>query len=146
MAQAPASSEPFTILAVGTVGVRKGTHYLLEAASRMDGPRPSVVLIGGASNQSYARRFCVASSGRLHLEGPRRASTNWCTAFGTASAFVLSSIEDGWGHVTVEAMAAGSTRRGALDHAGSSDAVLTDGENGFVMFRPQERRCHRDNA
>jgi glycosyltransferase involved in cell wall biosynthesis len=118
----------FTILAVGSIGVRKGTHYLLEAVKNMSEPKPAVILIGGVE-PGYAkvlRRF----DGLFRLMG-RVSDEQLARAYCEASVFVLPSVEDGWGHVTVEAMAAGLPVI-VSDQAGSADMV-TDGETGFVV-------------
>ena len=118
----------FTILAVGAVGVRKGTHYLLEAVKNMSEPKPRVILVGGIE-PGYAKvlhRF----DGLFQLTG-RVTEEQLARAYSEASVLVLPSIEDGWGHVTIEAMAAGVPVI-VSDHAGSADMV-TDGETGFVV-------------
>jgi glycosyltransferase involved in cell wall biosynthesis len=133
------SSQPFTVIAVGMIGVRKGTHHLLEAVARMAPPRPAVMLVGGVEPgyERVLRRF----DGLYTLAG-RVSDQELAQAYSDASVFVLPSIEDGWGHVAVEAMTAGLPVI-ISDHAGSADLV-SEGETGFVVpSRNPEAIRHR---
>jgi glycosyltransferase involved in cell wall biosynthesis len=101
---------------------------LLEAVAGMAPPRPVVLLVGGIEPgyEKVLRRF----DGLYKLTG-RVSEQELARAYSDASVFVLPSIEDGWGHVTVEAMTAGLPVI-VSDHAGSAD-VVSEGETGFVV-------------
>ena len=94
----------FRIIVVGTVSFRKGAQYVLEAASRLKLPNSEVVLIGPVMDEF--RPVLKRYEGQFVLAGPV-SETELAHHFSRASVLVLASVEDGWGHVTIEAMSCG---------------------------------------
>jgi glycosyltransferase involved in cell wall biosynthesis len=118
----------FRIIVVGTVCLRKGAQYVLEAAARLKLPNSEVVLIGPVSEEF--RPVLKRYEGQFVLAGPV-SEAELARHFSQASVLVLASIEDGWGHVTLEAMSCGLPVIVSAN-TGSADAVH-DGINGFVV-------------
>jgi glycosyltransferase involved in cell wall biosynthesis len=115
------------VLFVGEAGLRKGLPYLLAAFDalettaelRLVGPvdRRLVRKLGGLPDG--VKTVGVKTGAELEAE------------FRDADVFVLPSVEDGYGVVTTEAMAAGLPAI-VSTNCGSADAVR-DGENGYVV-------------
>jgi glycosyltransferase involved in cell wall biosynthesis len=118
----------FRIIVVGTVSLRKGAQYVLEAASRLKLRNSEVVLIGPVSEEF--RPVLKRYEGQFVLAGPV-SEAELARHFSQASVLVLASLEDGWGHVTLEAMSCGLPVIVSVN-TGSADAVR-DGVNGFVV-------------
>ncbi|MDA1330649.1 MAG: glycosyltransferase family 4 protein [Chloroflexi bacterium] len=118
----------FRIVYVGEISVRKGIHYLLEAASRFPEKEVEVWLIGAASPEAWAllKRY----EGRFHHFGvlPRAELYRY---YSQGSVFVIASIEEGLALVQAQAMACGlpviaTTNTGAED-------LFSDGVEGFIV-------------
>lgn len=124
----PKQDEVFRIIAVGIIGFRKGIQYLLEAVSYLRLPNTELLLVGGVEEEfvpvlgKYEGQYTLA--GRVYNE-----KLDWC--YSQASVFVLPSVEDGWGHVTMEAMSCGLPVIVSAN-AGSAD-VVQEGISGFVV-------------
>ena len=118
----------FRIIVVGSVNLRKGGQYVLEAASKLKLPNSEVVLIGPVSEEF--RPVLKRYEGQFVLAGPV-SEAELARHFSRASVLVLASLEDGWGHVTLEAMSCGLPVIVSVN-TGSADAVQ-DGVNGFVV-------------
>jgi alpha-maltose-1-phosphate synthase len=115
------------VLFVGGCSLRKGLPYLFEAFRRIESPaelrmvgRPNPALfqrLGGLPKFAYAAG--VRNGAALARE------------YADADIFVLPSVEDGFGLVTLEAMQSGLPVI-VTDHCGSAE-VVEDGVNGFVV-------------
>ena len=122
------SDSVFRIIAVGGLGFRKGIQYLLEAVSQLRLPNSELLLVGGLEDEfaPVLRKY----AGQYRLAG-YVSSEELGRYYSQSSVFVLPSVEDGWGHVTLEAMSCGLPVVVSAN-AGSADAVF-DGVNGFVV-------------
>ena len=118
----------FRIIYVGEISVRKGIHYLLEAASRFSEKEVEVWLIGAAlpEAQVLLKRY----AGRFRHFGviPRAELYRY---YSQGSVFVIASIEEGLALVQAQAMACGlpviaTTNTGAED-------LFSDGVEGFIV-------------
>lgn len=118
----------FRIIYVGEISVRKGIHYLLEAASRFSEKEVEVWLIGAALPEAQAllKRY----AGRFRHFGviPRAELYRY---YSQGSVFVIASIEEGLALVQAQAMACGlpviaTTNTGAED-------LFSDGVEGFIV-------------
>jgi glycosyltransferase involved in cell wall biosynthesis len=110
LAQHPAAPQPFTILYVGRFYLRKRVNLLLRAAAllRPRTPDLQIRIVGnGPCNDAWR-----ALSRELRLEG----TVTWLgdvsraqlvEEYNRASAFCLPSVQEGFGIVLLEAMAAG---------------------------------------
>ncbi|MBW3603068.1 MAG: MSMEG_0565 family glycosyltransferase [Actinobacteria bacterium] len=109
----------FLYLTVGGVEPRKGSVELIEALAEVRSavtPAPVLVIVGGHSFQDHAsyREGFFRRLGQLELELGRdvvRLGTvteaELLAWYHTADAFVFPSVNEGWGLVVLEAMAAG---------------------------------------
>lgn len=133
-------SGSFDVLFAGTVSLRKGLPYLLEAFTMLKHPLKRLRLAGPVEPEmrSLLRRFDLSGVellGRL----PQDEMARWMNA---SHAMVLPSIEDGFGLVMAQAMACGTVVI-ASDHTGGPD-LFTDGLEGYVVpIRSPEAICAR---
>jgi glycosyltransferase involved in cell wall biosynthesis len=119
---------PLRALFLGTVSIQKGVHYLLRAARMLGAEQVRVSLVGG-----------VSADGLLVLdrEGGRPAYRGKSPRAGLRSLFaehdvlVLPSIQDGFGSVIVEAMAAGLPVIASINTGGPD--VIESGRTGFLV-------------
>ena len=118
---------PLRVLYLGTISAQKGVHYLLEAIQRLRG-NATLTLAGGASpdGEALLRRF--ASGKEVRTKAARRQLP---ALFAQHDVIVLPSVQDGFGAVICEGMAAGLPAI-ATTHTGGPD-VIVHGETGFVV-------------
>jgi glycosyltransferase involved in cell wall biosynthesis len=123
-AREPLRNRPLRALFVGSVSLRKGAPYLLQAAARL-GSAWQVRAVGPIQVTEPA-----AAELRRHLEltGPVPRS-EVCRHFDWASVFVFPSICEGSATVCYEALAAGLPVI-TTPNAGS---VVRDGVDGFIV-------------
>jgi len=123
------AKDRFDVLFVGSVTVRKGIPYLLEAFGKVRHPRKRLRIVGPVPNEtrSVLARFDlkdVELVGQMpHSEVRRYMSTS--------HVLVLPSIEDGFGMVMGQAMACGSPVI-STDHTGGPD-LYSHGMEGFIV-------------
>jgi glycosyltransferase involved in cell wall biosynthesis len=108
---------PLRLLFVGQVGVRKGVPALLEAFSKLGG-HMELHLVGPVE-PSFRPLLARLPLERVHLHGALRGEALE-QHFARADLFCLPSLEEGFGMVILQAMAAGlpvvaSTATGATD-------------------------------
>lgn len=122
----------FRVIFVGLTGVRKGVHYLVEAWQRLNLPAKSTELLIVGNVQKDLKQVLAGMT--------IPANVNFCGSttretlrnlYHSSDLFVLPSLEDGFGMVIGEAMAAGlpvvcTTSTGAPD-------MITDGKEGFMV-------------
>ena len=97
------ASGPLRVLWLGSVIVRKGIQYLIEAARLLDARTVEVTVVGGLGISEAARATAPAHvrfRGRL----PRHEVT---AAYRAADVFVLPTLSDGFAITQLEALAHG---------------------------------------
>ena len=124
----PRTDSVFRILYVGTLSIRKGLHYLLEAVARLKWPDAELRLQGGMTAETAALLADYDGSIPLVVVPPRPRSR---LLYSGGSVLVLPSIEDGFGLVIGQALACGIPVI-ATTHSGGPDAI-EDGVTGFVV-------------
>ncbi|MCS3678762.1 glycosyltransferase family 4 protein [Salinibacter ruber] len=119
------SDSPLHVLWLGTVGVRKGIQYLVDAAHRLsDAPiRFSVVGPIHITDQAVA-----SAPSSMTFEGPmpRDKVSEW---YRQADVFVLPTLSDGFAITQLEAMAHGLP----VVTTPNCGRVVTDGKDGRVI-------------
>ncbi|MGC1342969.1 MAG: glycosyltransferase family 4 protein, partial [Candidatus Binataceae bacterium] len=100
----PKRDSVFRVLFVGSISIRKGVGYLLEAVRRASIPELDLVLIGHMDAE-VKRTIDKCGVTLRHLGVLARAQL--AEHYSQASALVLPSIEDGFGLVMAQAMACG---------------------------------------
>lgn len=119
-------NSPLRCLYVGAISHRKGIRVLVEAARRLRNRPVEFVLIG------------ILQSPEVLRDAPENVHWRGMTLHGgvaeemrRADLFVLPSLEDSYGLVTVEAMASGLPVI-VSDHAGTSE-LITPGADGLIV-------------
>ncbi len=118
---------PLRVLFVGGCSLRKGIPYLLDAFRRID-TDATLRLVGRENAPLFARLGGLPP--RVEAAGVRTGAA-LAAEYAAADVFVLPSVEDGFGLVTLEAMAAGVPVVISAN-AGSAE-VVREGENGYVV-------------
>jgi len=118
-------SRPLRILVAGTVGLRKGSPYVLEAAKQLKG-QAEFRMVGSVQFIPDAIRQKLSSS--LDLRGlvPRNEMKEH---YQWADVFLLPSVCEGSATVTYEAMQYGLP----LIVTPNTGAIIEDGKQGFVI-------------
>ncbi len=116
------------VLFAGNVGIRKGIPSLLKATKKLGG-RIEAVIAGPVEQDFEAIRKQFETSWATFV-GPL-SQTDLQQAYKDADIFCLPSIEEGFGMVVVEAMAAGLPVV-ISDAVGAGDAV-SPGDNGIIV-------------
>jgi glycosyltransferase involved in cell wall biosynthesis len=118
----------FTILYVGTISVRKGVRYLVEAFKGLKHPNKKLMLVGPNANDGALNGIDVTDNiifpgvlKRQQLE----------IAYKSADVFCLPSIEDGFGLVLGEALSFGLPIITTTNTGG--DDIISEGKDGFVV-------------
>jgi glycosyltransferase involved in cell wall biosynthesis len=121
-------SGPLRVLYLGHVSLRKGVHYLLQAAHSLPAGTVDVSLVGGASpdGKLLMERYARPGEWKGPVGRDRLASV-----FAEHDVLVLPSIEDGFGAVISEAMAAGLPVI-ATTNTGGPDTV-DEGVTGYIV-------------
>lgn len=119
----------FEVLFAGSVSLRKGVPYLLEAFNKLRHPRKRLRIVGAVSPemQKLFSRFDLAD---LEIVG-RVPQGQMAELMSTSHVMVLPSIEDGFGLVLGQAMACGCPVISSL-HTGGED-IFSDGTEGFLV-------------
>lgn len=136
VARAPHDGPP-RVLFVGGVTVRKGVPYLLEACRGLK-TEATLRIVGAPDARLIAHLGGLPTNAAL---AGRRTGAALAAEYAAADIFVLPSVEDGFGLVTVEAMAAGLPVI-VTARAGSAEGV-DDGVNGYVVPAADARALAR---
>ena len=123
-----AKGETLHVLFVGSVGVRKGLLYLLQALALLDDPRITCTVIGRVDPvlapllAPYRHLFHHIAS-VPHQEMPAH--------FAAAHVFVLPTLDEGMAYVVMEALASG-TPVITTPNSGA-EGIVKEGQNGFLV-------------
>jgi glycosyltransferase involved in cell wall biosynthesis len=116
-AQFARQREPLRVLMVGNNFLRKGTHYLIEAFRFIKEPTASLKIRGDVPKE-YTRRI---RDSRIEIVEPVTKS-RLDALYRWANVFCLPSIDEGFGLVTLEALAYGLPLV-VSDNVGSADVL-----------------------
>ncbi len=118
----------FRVLYAGTLSIRKGSLYLLEAISKINLPNFEFVFNGHVSPE--LKPFIHKYESKIKFLGSRPFN-ELANLYSQASVFVLPTIEDGFAKVITEAMACGVPVITTTNCSGPD--VITDKIDGFVI-------------
>jgi glycosyltransferase involved in cell wall biosynthesis len=121
-------------IAVGTLTLRKGTPYLLEAMRivRRFHPDAKLYLVGGI-HDDFKRLIGGWRGEFTHV--PAASHAQLAKLLQQSLAFVFPSCEEGFARVLSEAMAAGLPI--VATHESGASTVVRDGEHGFIVPQRQ---------
>jgi glycosyltransferase involved in cell wall biosynthesis len=123
-------SAPFRVLYLAHTQPLKGLHYLLDAWESLDLPGAELVIIGGFANmpdelkQRYIDR--IQSDPRIKWTAGTHTPEQY---YHKASVLVFPTLTEGFGRVTIEAMACGLPVI-TTEHA---PGIVEDGKTGFIV-------------
>lgn len=136
----PKGDDVFRILFVGTLSIRKGFPYLLQAVGGLDWRDAELTLRGSETPES--KRLLDAYRGAVPISiVPPQPRAQLKELYSNASVLVLPSIEDGFGLVIGQALACG-TPVIATTNTGGPD-VIEHGRNGLII-PPRDSRALQD--
>lgn len=118
----------FTVLYVGSISVRKGLRYLIEAFRLLSHPNKKLVIVGPESNPNGLADIVIPDGVVFTgiLKGQELEA-----AYKSASVFCLPSIEEGLALVLGEALSFGVPII-ATENTGADDIII-DSEEGFIV-------------
>jgi glycosyltransferase involved in cell wall biosynthesis len=125
----PKQDKIFRIIHCGALSLRKGIPYLLQAFSELRLKDAELWLIGSITEEIKPFLAQFASPAIVH-KGPF-PEKDLHQYYSQGSVLCLASIEEGFGMVTVQAMACGlpvicTTNAGAAD-------IIREGQDGFIL-------------
>ncbi len=125
----PDPTERFEALFVGSVGLRKGVPYLLEAFTKVRHPHKRLRVVGALSREmnDVLRRLPQQD---IEFLGPQ-PQARVAELMGESHLLVLPSIEEGLALVQGQALACGCPVL-ATTNTGAED-LFTDGEEGYIV-------------
>lgn len=127
----PSERDPFAVISVATVGLRKGHHHLIRAFQDLHTRNASLTLVG-AVTPGWHKRLHLDHDG-IRVTGPV-SRTGVIQELHRASVFVLASIEEGLALVMAQAMACGLPI--VATEATGIRELVDDGVEGIVLPDP----------
>jgi glycosyltransferase involved in cell wall biosynthesis len=94
----------FRVIYVGSLSIRKGIHYLLQAFNQANIPSSELLLVGGATKNTP--KLLADADERVRCTGhvPQHTLFNY---YQQSTVFVMASLEEGLAYVQAQAMASG---------------------------------------
>jgi glycosyltransferase involved in cell wall biosynthesis len=130
-----------TVLFAGTITPRKGVEYLLRAAELLQNEAVLFLIVGNTTLDSdYAERMRAYAQER-DLEAKFTCFVPYedlKALYAACDVFVLPSLEEGFGVVLTEALAAGKPVVGTK--VGGIPVQIRDGWNGFLVEPANEKQ------
>ncbi|MEM7015379.1 MAG: glycosyltransferase family 4 protein, partial [Verrucomicrobiota bacterium] len=119
------NDEPLEVLWLGSVILRKGIQYLLEACRQLLDENVRVTVVGSIGITEKALKTAPSN---VTFTGPKPRS-EVVEVYRHADVFVLPTISDGFAITQLEAMAFGLP----VIATPNCGAVVSDGEDGFIV-------------
>lgn len=121
---------PFRLLYLAYTQPLKGLHYLLDAWEAMRLPGAELMIVGGLADmpEELKERYSTRIKNNPHITWIPNAPKPE-QYYAEASAFVFPSLTEGFGRVTIEAMACGLPVITTLHASG----IVEEGVSGFVV-------------
>ncbi len=118
----------FRVIFLGSLTLRKGLHYLLQAFAELKLPDAELILIGSISPE--IKQFLAQYSGSYLYVG-EKPHLDLYKYLSTGSVFVLPSLEEGLAMVILQAMACGLPVI-CTKNTGAAD-IIQNGKEGFII-------------
>ena len=122
------AGQPFTVLFLGQLCMRKGLHYLIEGYRKARLPNSRLILAGAVDPQF---RVVLERYRGLYEETGSVPRSRVPDLYAAADVFVIASLADSYGLVVSEAMSAGLPVI-VSENTGMAD-LITNGREGFVV-------------
>jgi len=119
----------FTIIFVGSIGVRKGLVYLFEALEICKAKYPVNCLVIGKVDVEFQKIFDRYKHLFTHVE--RVEHQEIVNYYNSSSVFVLPSLDEGMAYVQLEAMACGLPI--ICTPNSGAEAIVINGEQGYMV-------------
>jgi glycosyltransferase involved in cell wall biosynthesis len=126
----PKTDKIFRFISVGRIGLRKGSFYTLKAFDELKLPNCELLMIGHIEDEfaTIANQF----KNNINILFINHVDQKLLTKFYNQSdVFIISSIEDGFAMVILQALACGLPVICTQNSGGSEEII--DGENGFIL-------------
>lgn len=118
----------FRVMYVGGMTLQKGIPYLLQAFAELRLPKAELLLLGNANDEIQPFFRTYAGAFRHVSAVPQHELVRF---YNQGSVFVLPSVQDGFGMVIAQAMAAGLPVI-ATENTGGPD-IIEEGKSGFIV-------------
>ncbi len=120
----------FKIISVGSISIRKGSHYLLKAFKELNLSNAELVFVGPIENdfKKIIKNFKNINNIKFIK---KQKQSNLKSFYNNADIFVQCSIEEGLAVVQLQAMACGLPVI-CTENTGGAE-IVDDGINGFVI-------------
>ena len=120
----------FRIIYTGTISIRKGVIYLLEAFDELDLENSELLLIGDIDSDVNSRLNKYKKNKKIIFKKSMN-QRDLGKFYNNSDVFVLNSIEDGFGMVILQAMACGLPVITTKNTGGSE--IIEDEKDGFII-------------
>jgi glycosyltransferase involved in cell wall biosynthesis len=127
--QLPKEDDVFRVVYAGTVSLRKGVRYLLEAFAALNRPDAELCVLGTV--HEHLRPLLAAAHGRVRVLG-HKPEAELHQYYSQGSVFVLPSLEDGFAAVLAQAMACGLPII-CTTNTGGEDLLGPERRGGYVV-------------
>lgn len=139
VAKAQVKQETFTVLYVGTISVRKGLRYLLEAFTKLDNLHKKLIVVGPTSKITGIENINIPEN--VHFTGVLKGK-DLDKMYREADIFCLPTLEEGLALVLGEALSYGLPIITTTNSGGND--LIEDGVEGFIVpIRDAEAIHHK---
>lgn len=128
-AYVPQLHKPFRFVYAGTLSIRKGIHYLLQAFSRLNLAQAELWLVGKIEEE--IKPFILKCTAKNIKILPPVPQQQLAELYNQCDVFVICSIEEGMAMVQPQAMGCGLPLICTTNTGG--DDLIDDGVNGFII-------------
>ena len=129
-AQIPKNDDIFRIIYAGSLSIRKGSYYLLEAFNELNLPKSELWHIGTINNEILPLLNKYNNNYKIKFLG-HKPQKELYRYYSQSSIFVITSIEEGLAMVIAQALSCGLPCV-VSENTGAGD-IIENGYNGYVI-------------
>jgi glycosyltransferase involved in cell wall biosynthesis len=120
----------FRIISTGSISVRKGSHYLLEAFKELSLPNSELIFVGSFDHdfKKIVKKYSNIKNIKFIKKQKQELLRNF---YNDSDIFVICSIEEGLAMVQAQAMACGLPVICTTNTGGSE--IIDDNINGYII-------------